>query len=205
MKLGQGQMKPLKGADLHREPYTTRVILSDGGVYDNLGLETVWKRYKTILVSDGGGQMKPDASPARDWIFHGLRTTELIDNQVRSLRKRQVVGSFQLFDGADPKIVRRGAYWRIGGRIKRYRSAGTLPCPYQQTVELAKTPTRLQALEGVLQERLINWGYALCDAAVRSWLDEAKHKPGPYRFPYPEAGVGVGKDNDDAEPDAEDL
>ena len=40
-------------------PYTTEVVLSDGGVYDNLGLETAWKRYRTILVSDGGGQMAP--------------------------------------------------------------------------------------------------------------------------------------------------
>ena len=32
-------------------------MLSDGGVYDNLGLETVWKRYQTVLVSDGGGKL----------------------------------------------------------------------------------------------------------------------------------------------------
>jgi hypothetical protein len=30
------------------------VVLTDG-VYDNLGLETAWKRYETVLVSDGGG------------------------------------------------------------------------------------------------------------------------------------------------------
>ena len=43
--------------NLQKEPFTTHPTLSDGGVYDNLGLETVWKRYKTILVSDGGGKM----------------------------------------------------------------------------------------------------------------------------------------------------
>ena len=40
-----------------RRPYTTRVVLADGGVYDNLGLETVWKWFATVLVSDGGGQI----------------------------------------------------------------------------------------------------------------------------------------------------
>jgi NTE family protein len=36
-------------------PPATEVVLTDGGVYDHLGLETVWKKYTTILVSDGGG------------------------------------------------------------------------------------------------------------------------------------------------------
>ena len=39
-------------------------MLTDGGVYDNLGLETAWKRYETILVSDGGGQMQPEGERA---------------------------------------------------------------------------------------------------------------------------------------------
>jgi NTE family protein len=42
------------GADLCREPYTRRLCLTDGGIYDNLGLKPVWKRYRTILISDGG-------------------------------------------------------------------------------------------------------------------------------------------------------
>ena len=50
---------------LHRPPYTTDVLLTDGGVYDNLGLETAWKVYDTILVSDGGGKMAPDPEPHR--------------------------------------------------------------------------------------------------------------------------------------------
>jgi NTE family protein len=41
------------GKDLHKEP-SQKAILSDGGVYDNLGLETISKRYITLLVSDAG-------------------------------------------------------------------------------------------------------------------------------------------------------
>ena len=63
-------------------------------MYDNLGLETAWKVYDTILVSDGGGKMAPDPEPHTDWVRHALRINDLIDNQVRSLRKRQVIGSF---------------------------------------------------------------------------------------------------------------
>jgi hypothetical protein len=49
--------------DLNNEPYTTKLFLSDGGVYDNPGLETAWKRFDTILVSDGGGHFAPDPAP----------------------------------------------------------------------------------------------------------------------------------------------
>ena len=66
LELNDSDFTPNSGAELQRKPYTTDVILSDGGVYDNLGLETAWKRYKTILVSDAGGDMAPDPDPKRD-------------------------------------------------------------------------------------------------------------------------------------------
>ena len=54
---------PSPGEVLNMAPYTTELILTDGGVYDNLGLETAWKRYDTILVSDGGGHLQPEPRP----------------------------------------------------------------------------------------------------------------------------------------------
>lgn len=184
LKLESGLVEPTDGADLHREPYTTRLVLTDGGVYDNLGLETVWKCLTTVLVSDGGGQMEPEEKPESDWLQHGLRVNTLIDNQVRSLRKRQVVGSLRQ---GITKGGRNGTYWRIRGRIESYPAADKLNCPYERTAQLAKTPTRLEALKNDRQERLINWGYALCDAAMRSWV--LKDAPAPADFPYPGAAV----------------
>ena len=167
---------------LHHPPYTTDVVLTDGGVYDNLGLETAWKRYKTIFVSDGGGQIKPEPTPESDWGRHALRVNGLIDNQVRDLRKRQLVTGFLRGD-------RTGTYWGIRGHIGDYGPPpGSLPCPDEQTTELAATKTRLQALSSVQQERLINWGYAICDAAVRRWVDPSAAAPSG--FPYPSAAVG---------------
>jgi hypothetical protein len=78
-------------------------------VYDNMGLETAWKNFQTVLVSDAGMKMAPDPEPRSDWAQHALRVLDLIDNQVRSLRKRQVIQSF--IDGA-----RKGAYWGVRGR-----------------------------------------------------------------------------------------
>ncbi len=190
---------PDSGKDLQHEPFTTDVFLSDGGVYDNLGLETAWKRYETILVSDGGGKMQPEAEPKLDWARHTYRTLSLIDNQVRSLRKRQVIGSYklraQMLDqGADPDSVlfkrttRLGAYWGIRSDIANYELDSALDCPVDKTIALANTPTRLKRLEAQLQERLINWGYAICDAALRKHVEPAL--PAPAGFPYPQVGVG---------------
>ena len=94
LKLDPADFEPDTGVDLQKAPFTEEIYLTDGGVYDNLGLETAWKEYDTILVSDGGGQMAPDPEPHTDWARHALRINALIDNQVRSLRKRQVVGSY---------------------------------------------------------------------------------------------------------------
>ncbi|MFD1985429.1 patatin-like phospholipase family protein [Mesorhizobium newzealandense] len=43
-------VRATEGADLHRQPFTELAVLADGGVYDNLGLERVWKRCRTILL-----------------------------------------------------------------------------------------------------------------------------------------------------------
>lgn len=167
--------------DLHSEPYLSDAVLTDGGVYDNMGLETAWKNYKTILVSNGGGKMQPSPDPASDWARHALRINEIIDNQVRSLRTRQVIGAFEAGN-------RKGAYWGIRTSIGDYGLADALPCPEEQTLALAATATRLKRMDDVLQDRLINWGYAVCDAAMRRYVDPTL--PPPARFPYPAAGVG---------------
>ena len=140
VELPRGAVKALEGADLGVEPYTTQLVLTDGGVYDNLGLETVWKRYQTVLVSDAGGKMQPEPEPEEDWAQHALRVLDLIDNQVRSLRKRQVIDAFK-------RRERQGAYWGIRTNIRDYGlpEDQALSCPFDRTTALATTPTRLQA------------------------------------------------------------
>lgn len=184
MTLDNAAFTPDSGTDLQFPPYTTKVVLSDGGVYDNLGLETAWKRYKTVLVSDAGGKMQPEAKPKRDWARHSLRVLDLIDNQVRSLRKRRLIGSYKTAGEGH----RDGAYWGIRTDIDHYELPETLPCPHDKTLALAATPTRLAKLPMVQRRRLINWGYAVCDAAIRRHYDTGLAPPAD--FPYPKDGVG---------------
>lgn len=186
LRLEESDYTPDSGMDLQNAPYTTRVFLTDGGVYDNLGLETAWKRYSTILVSDGGGRLGPEKKPKRDWPRHILRVLGVIDNQVRSLRKQQVIASYK----AKPTsgAHRSGAYWGIRSHIADYKLANALNCPPLQTAELANVPTRLKSLDTTVQERLINWGFAVSDAALRKHVEPAL--PAPSDFPYPQAKVG---------------
>jgi NTE family protein len=62
-----------------------------------------------------------------------------------------------------------------------------LKCPLERTTQLAELPTRLKRIDANTQERLINWGYAVCDAALRKHLEPGL-KPEP-KFPYPQSGV----------------
>ncbi|MGN6373076.1 MAG: patatin-like phospholipase family protein [Solirubrobacteraceae bacterium] len=165
----------------YKQPFNTRAVLSDGGVYDNLGLETAWKSCTTVLVSDGGGHMSAEGRVGGDWIRQAIRVNAVIDNQVRDLRKRATIAGFQ-------RGERTGAYWGIRSHIADFGPpAGSLPCPPDQTALLAATKTRLKAMDAALQERLINWGYAICDAAMRRWV--VPQADAPADFPFPASGV----------------
>ena len=168
LKLKHSDFTPDPKCPLQREPFTTEVVLSDGGVYDNLGLETAWKRIRTVLVSDGGGKLSPEAEPKHDWARHAYRVINLVDNQVRSLRKRQLIEAYK-----NKEDQHDGAYWGIWTDIRNYPIQNALPCPLERTTELAETPTRLKRMEPDRQERLINWGYAVCDAALRAHCVDA--------------------------------
>ncbi len=161
--------------DLHREPFNTRPVLSDGGVYDNLGLEPVLKRYKTVLVSDGGAPFQEKEAPCRVWPWQLKRVLGCIDNQVRSLRKRELMDSFD-------SGLRKGAYWGIGTPLYHYPITCGLSCSNETTSRLARVPTRLAPMRSRLQEELINWGYAACSASLASYL---MGQTIPASWPYP--------------------
>jgi NTE family protein len=178
------RVRQTKGADLNHPPYTTQAILSDGGVYDNLGLETV-KRFSTILVSDAGQKIAPEGEPAHDWARHAVRVLDIEDNQVRSLRKRHLIDAYQRGDHT-------GTYWGIRTGFADYHLPDDpLGCLHRDPSPLAVIPTRLEQMPRDVQNRLMNWGYAVCDAALRAHISpELQQKLGiriapPTGFPFP--------------------
>ena len=170
------------GNTLTAEGFRRSIRLTDGGVYDNLGLETAWKRCKTIIVSDGGGgPVEPEEDPPPDWPRQMLRVLFILDGQVRALRKRQVVGAFRSNE-------RSGVYLGIRSDLSGYPLDDPLPVDRARAERLAATPTRLAAMSPQLQEELINWGYVVCDTGLRSHLQPG---PRPQELPYPGALTGA--------------
>jgi NTE family protein len=180
LKLNPKDFTPNSGKALQRDEFMRRVVLTDGGVYDNLGLETAWKSYKTIFVSDAGGGFEAKANPSSDWVRHAVRVLFTIDNQVRSLRKRQIVGAY--FDK-----IRSGAYWSISENLDVFAAQNPLKCPFDSTIKLAEISTRLCKLDRTTQQKLINWGYAASSWRYGRYVDPSL--PAANTFPFPDVGV----------------
>src|ERR1035437_8832892 len=153
--------------------------LTDGGVYDNLGIQTT-ESFHTVLASDGGAPFRYQESVGRNLYSQHRRSVSIMYDQVCRLRNRQFIQEL------DTKR-RLGALWRISTDMSRYPARDTLPCPRVLTAELAAVPTRLARMPVPVRRRLINWGYALADAAIRSYVESSLDPP--KGFPHP-GGVG---------------
>ncbi len=79
-EMRKGSNSPDNWADL-----VPHIRLTDGGVYDNLGLEPVWKNMGTLICSDGG---KPSNFRTSTRASTLSRYSEVIQDQVGNLRKK---------------------------------------------------------------------------------------------------------------------
>ena len=161
--------QPTKYSDpsLSGPEWRQSLVLTDGGTYDNMGLEAAWHRYKTVLVCDAGAPFKYDVSPHEDWLRQSVRIMDVMTDQCRSLRKRWLIQDYK--DG-----VRRGTYWGIRTRVSEYGDTGLELCAgdSQLSASLAGIRTNLDPFSPEEQGHLINWGYALADAGIRRWVTD---------------------------------
>ncbi len=160
-------------SDLRQDAYLTSTMwLADGGVYDNLGLERLMKNCDTIFVSDAGAPFSTQRKMmgARlSMLARTKRTLDIMSEQVRALRMRDLIKEY--ISG-----TKQGAYWGIGTSIDDYplirnNLAPALAKDSDTTRAIAKMRTRLDKFNDQEQAFLINWGYSLTDAALRSRYD----------------------------------
>ena len=169
--------KQTEGADLFaKAEYRERLVLTDGGAYDNLGLETAWK-FQTVLVSDAGAPFGSVSGPATDWLGQTRRVLDIAVNQSRALRKRWLIDRLKT-------TQQDGAYWGIMSEIEGYRLPSALKVSKETTATLARIRTRLDPFSEAEQCSLINWGYAVCDAAMRKYV--VPGAPQPASWPHPD-------------------
>jgi len=175
-----GTFQAVPGADLAGNPaFTTTLYLTDGGVYDNLGLETIWNRCATVLVSDAGAPFSFDDTVHTDLVRQTMRALDIATDQSRGLRKRALVDDFR-------RKQRAGAYWGIDTAIGDYKPGTALVCKPELVVPLARIRTRLNKFSEREQGELINWGYALTDAALHAYAPQLLgQNPPPAQWPIP--------------------
>jgi NTE family protein len=181
------------GGMIDPAPFRSKVLLTDGGVYDNHGLEPIVKRYMTLLVSDGGAPFARAPDVATDPIRQLQHVFDVTDNQVRSLRRRDLMMRYEASKKAnlpagqvDP-YARLGTYWGIDTDPSKVSPTGALPCSTATAHQLASLATRLSDLGETQSRQLINWGYAISDRCIRTHYNVTaiQQKPAP-AWPYPD-------------------
>jgi NTE family protein len=152
--------------------------LTDGGVYDNLGLEPIWKDHAVVLVSDAGALFNFESDKNLFWRIR--RYTKITENQARAGRKRWLISNFLAGE-------LEGTYWGIGSAVTRYdRPAED---GYSKTLArevIARIRTDMDAFSAAEAAVLENHGYTLADAAIQRHVPEllADAVP-PLTIPHP--------------------
>jgi NTE family protein len=118
----------------------------------------------------------PTAKPNTFFLMQVVSILNVLDVQLRSLRVSQITEAFATGQ-------KQGAYISLRSKIGEYGPGDHLSVDQARAIELSHVPGRLAKMDSALQERLINWGYAICDAAVRK-QPGARHGIAAPQFPY---------------------
>jgi NTE family protein len=154
------------------------IALSDGAVYDNLGLEPIWKDHAVVLSSDGGSVF--DFAADKNFFGRVERYISIQGNQELALRKRWLISNFLAG-------VMEGTYWGIGSLTSNYGAKA--PAGYSQDVVtlIAKIRTDLDRFSEGEKAVLENHGYLMAEAAAQQHLPDQVPKPSPALLvPHPE-------------------
>lgn len=159
------------GPSAERDQIRAKAILSDGGVYDNMGLEPVWKSNDFVFCSDAGAPFKNDPDLGGNMFTRLKRANDVIDRQSRALRKRMLIDSYLRGDY-------RGSYWGIATDIRDYplnpQAAGYEGATLEK---VSRMRTDLDVFEPEEQDVLINHGWLLSGAALRAHCPEWPERP----------------------------
>jgi len=167
-----------RGDQPHGDP--RRLLLTDGGVYDNLGVEPVWKEYETVLVSDAGRLTDSVLKAAQHPLPRLRRAADIGIEQVGAIRRRWL---FEQLEGN----VRKGTMWTIHTQGEKFPLPDKQHYPESVRRRMNKVRTDLNAFAAAEMACLENQGYCLTDAAVRSYAPQlCPNLAAPFRWPNPD-------------------
>jgi NTE family protein len=156
----------------------TSVELTDGGIYDNLGLEPIWRDHAVVLVSDAAPSFTPDPQLAAA-VWKNLRFVVTLLEQATDVRKRWLIASF-LAGELD------GAYWGIGSFPSSYGSDAGYSDELVADV-ISQVRIDLDTFSDEEIAVLENHGYFMADVALaRHGAELLGTDAPPARAPHPE-------------------
>lgn len=160
-----------------RDDRVRGITFSDGGVYDNLGLEPIWKDHQIVLASDGGALFQAGGDTGFPWEIG--RYIGIPENQALAVRKRWLISNFV------SKLI-RGTYWGIGSTVQDYGLPGGYSAALVRKC-ICTIRTDLDSFNDAEASVLENHGYQLADAAITKHVPELHPvPPPPLNIPHPE-------------------
>jgi len=128
------------------------IQLGDGGIYDNLGLEPVWKDHATVLLSDGGGVFRAGSQ----YTVFGrlLQILSIAAGGGGATRVRWLLASIR-------RGALAGATWALDTVV-----AQSYPAEVCERINVIRTDLDRFSLDE--QKILERHGYVVADAVVRS-------------------------------------
>jgi NTE family protein len=185
IKFNPEDWKKTWGASLYENlDLRKKMVLGDGGIYDNMGLEAVWNdNFETVFVCDAGAPFKIYNKPKRNWFQQSLRVSAIVTEQTRALRKRALIQNYLEIDDQGKHLKYGGTYWGIATEINNYKLDDAMVRDNEQTASLKYIKTRLNGFSDERQGLLINWGYALTDTALRKYYFKEEKAPGQWPIP----------------------
>jgi NTE family protein len=150
-----------------------KIDLSDGGVYDNLGLEPAWKFCRSLLVSDCGAPFEHRSGG--HYLGRLMRYTSVVTNQALALRKRMLFAGYR-----EGRLD--GSYWGL------HQSAATGEAGYGEDLvgrRLSQVRTDLDRFGSAEFAVICNHGYTTADRAIQR---NAAHlaTPAALSLPFPD-------------------
>jgi NTE family protein len=172
-----GQMRPTSGK--RKAVACKTYLLTDGGVYDNLGLEPVWALSKTVLSSDGGFPFESVATCPQALLNRLERVASIASEQVGAVRKRWLVEQYVCKS-------RLGGLWAINTNIEDYQLPSAPSYGPEIRQLLATVRTDLDSFSDGEIACLENHGYSLADVALKSRAPHLILNPmAEFRWPNP--------------------
>lgn len=175
---GDYRMESAKRPQVHHDLSNEIILLTDGGVYDNLAVEPVWKTYRRLLVSDAGHPFESVNNCGQGIVSRLMRASDISMEQVGAVRKRWLVDEFRA-------RRRDGAIWTLNTLLDDFPLSEKYGYGVDARKSIQKVRTDLDAFSEAEIACLENHGYSMTDAALRSYVPEiCPNLTSPFRWPY---------------------